>query len=96
MSEAMDHFKRISRVNLGILVVYSTLPNIYFGMAFPRGDGSWMILWGLVVCVHVILLFFCSCFYFSKNERRFGLNYLLMIGLVFLVGFSFCVGGTYL
>ncbi len=97
MSEAMDHFKKIAKVHLGGLVGYTILINVIFGITSSRYDDlSGMLMMCGAVILHALVLFFYSCYYFVKKKNSMGLNYLLMIGAVSLIGFSFCVGGTYL
>lgn len=93
----MDHFKKISKVNLGVLLGYTLLINLIFGTSSGRYDDlGGMLMMCMVLSLHALILFVFSIICFFNRKHKFGVNYLLMLGAVSLIGFSFCVGRTYL
>lgn len=93
----MDHFKKISKIHLGLLSGYTLLISLVFGIISSRYDDlGGMLMMSMVLSLHALVLFVFSMVCFFTKKHKLGVNYLLMIGAVSLIGFSFCVGSTYL
>jgi hypothetical protein len=87
----MSKLKKIAGVNILIIFAYSILPPIFLNNTTNGEDsigGVFLLIYavGLQVIINLII----SICYFVNSNKEFGKLYLLIAGIVLLVGFSAC------
>lgn len=78
---------KIVAANLALMLLYTTTS---IGISNMKGEG--IVIGGIITAYHAIALFVISMILFIIKKNDWGKNLLLSALVVFLVGFSICVG----
>ena len=91
----MKEVKRISAVNLIVLVMYSIIIRAVSG---GGSDGTMVVLAlsAVVIMLHVFVNLVVMLVYYAKKNNSMGKAWLLSAGILLLVGFSTCLGNAML
>ena len=89
----MKNFKKIVGINLLVLLIYTAF--IYLNSIGQREAGlEILVLSAFTIGIHVSINLIISITFFIKGDNELGKSYLAACGLVLLIGFSTCFGGT--
>jgi hypothetical protein len=94
----MEQFKKIIGINLAILLIYTVIIQFIAHSQADQGHNPLVLLiltmYALIAHVGVNLLI--SIFYFFKGNNDKGKAFILSTIITLLVGFSACLGSTFL
>ena len=85
----MDSFKKVAGINLLILVIYSIGVHIY-----ATEQVETLILLAVLISIQVGVNFIVSIISFIMKEKKRGIAFIASAGIILVVGFSSCLGGS--
>lgn len=93
----MKEVKKITSVNLIILLIYSIIIRLL--LSTGHNDGKLvgvLALSAVLIILHVFINLVVMIVYYAKKNNSMGKAWLLSAGILLLVGFSACLGNAML
>jgi hypothetical protein len=92
----MNLLKKIAGINLAVLFAYSILIRALTSGNKQDAAMGILVLSAFAIAVHFLICLVVTGFAFGYNNKALGRAWLWSSGIVLLVGFSTCLGNTYL